>query len=55
VHVGPVLRLMRSRPDVEILEAMPRYYPRWCRFVLRIPLVRELVTWNLLVIARRVA
>jgi len=55
LHVGPVLRLMRSRPDVEILDAMPRYYPRWCRFVLRIPLVRELVTWNLLVIARRSA
>lgn len=53
VHIGQVLRLMRSRPDVEILDAMPRYYPRWCRFVLRIPLVRELVTWNLLVIVRR--
>jgi SAM-dependent methyltransferase len=55
VHVGPVLRLMRSRPDVEILDAMPRYYPRWCRFAVRIPLVRELVTWNLLVVARRTA
>jgi SAM-dependent methyltransferase len=55
VHIGPVLRLMRSRPDVEILDAMPRYYPRWCRFVLRIPAVRELVTWNLLLIVRRSA
>jgi SAM-dependent methyltransferase len=53
VHIGPVLRLMRSRPDVEILDAMPRYYPRWCRLVLRLPLVREFVTWNLLIIARR--
>ena len=53
VHIGPVLRLMRSRPEVEILDAMPRYYPRWCRFVLRIPVVRELVTWNLLLIVRR--
>jgi SAM-dependent methyltransferase len=52
VHIGPVLRLMRTRSDVEVLEAMPRYYPRWCRFVLRIPLVREFVTWNLLLIMR---
>jgi SAM-dependent methyltransferase len=55
VHVGPVLRLMRSRSDVQIVEALPRYYPRWCRFVLRIPLVREVATWNLLLIVRRSA
>jgi len=53
VHIGPILRLMRSRPEIEILDAMPRYYPRWCTFVLRIPVVRELATWNLLMIVRR--
>jgi SAM-dependent methyltransferase len=55
VHVGPILRLMRSRSDVAILAALPRYYPRWCRVVLRIPLLREITTWNLLVIVRRKA
>ncbi len=53
VHVGPVLRMMRSRSDIQILDALPRYYPRWCRFVLRLPLLREFVTWNLLLIVRR--
>jgi SAM-dependent methyltransferase len=53
VHIGPILRLMRSRPEIEIIDAMPRYYPRWCAFVLRIPVVRELATWNLLMIVRR--
>ena len=53
IHVGPVLRQTRSRPEVEILDAQPRYYPRWCRFIVHIPLVRELVTWNLLLIMRR--
>jgi SAM-dependent methyltransferase len=53
VHVGPILRLMRSRQDIDIVEALPRYYPRWCKFVLRLPWVRELVTWNLLLIIRR--
>src|SRR5580658_3752305 len=37
LHVGPTLRLLRSRDDVEILDALPRYYPRWCRPLVRIP------------------
>jgi SAM-dependent methyltransferase len=53
VHVGPILRHMRSRNDVELIDALPRYYPRWCKIVLRVPVARELVTWNLLLIARR--
>jgi SAM-dependent methyltransferase len=53
VHVGPILQLMRSRSDIEIVDALPRYYPRWCKPILRLPWVRELVTWNLLLIMRR--
>jgi hypothetical protein len=53
VHVGPILKLMRTRRDLELLEARPRYYPRWCAFVLWLPGFRELATWNLLLIARR--
>jgi SAM-dependent methyltransferase len=55
VHVGPILRLMRSRSDIEIVDELPRYYPRWCKPILRLPGVRELVTWNLLLIMRRKA
>jgi SAM-dependent methyltransferase len=54
VHVGPVLRAMRARADVEIVEARPRYYPRWCRLLVRLPVLREVVTWNLMLIMRRV-
>jgi SAM-dependent methyltransferase len=53
VHIGPTLRLMRSRTDVELIDALPRYYPRWCKVVVRVPWLRELATWNLLLIARR--
>lgn len=52
-HVGPVLRLARRRPDVEILEAVPRYYPDWLGWIVRVPGVRELATWNLLLVMRR--
>jgi len=53
VHVGAMLRLMRSRGDVGIVEALPRYYPRWCQAIVRIPVLREIATWNLVLILRR--
>jgi SAM-dependent methyltransferase len=53
VHVGSMLRQVRSRPDVAILDALPRYYPRWSRHLLRVPGVREVATWNLLLVLRR--
>jgi SAM-dependent methyltransferase len=53
LHIGPTLRQLRSRPDVELLDALPRYYPRWCRVLLRVPGLREFATWNLLLILRR--
>ena len=54
VHVGEVLRLMRSRQDVRIVDALPRYYPRWCKVIVRIPVLREIATWNLVLILRRI-
>lgn len=53
VHIGPVLKMMRNRRDVEVLSARPRYYPGWCRMLLYIPGLREIATWNLLLIMRR--
>jgi SAM-dependent methyltransferase len=54
VHIGPVLRALRARPDVSIVEAGPRYYPRWCRPLIWLPGLREVATWNLMLILRRV-
>lgn len=54
-HVGPTLRLIRARSDVQLIDARPRYYPRCCRVVLRVPVLRELLTWNLLLVMRRKA
>lgn len=51
--VGSMLSLARRRADVTIAEARPRYYPRWCRFLLALPGLRELLTWNLLLMLRR--
>lgn len=54
LHVGSTLRLMRARSDIRIVDALPRYYPRWCKPIVAIPGLREIVTWNLLLILRRV-
>jgi SAM-dependent methyltransferase len=53
LHVGPMLRLIRSLDGIEIVDARPRYYPRWCRAVVRVPWLREVLTWNLLLVLRR--
>jgi SAM-dependent methyltransferase len=47
------LRWARSRPDLEILEERPRYLPPWGRHLLRVPGVREVVTWNLWQVLRK--
>jgi SAM-dependent methyltransferase len=55
LRAGRVLALVRRRVDVAVVEGRPRYYPRWCTFLIHLPGLRELLTWNLLVILRRTA
>ena len=52
VSAGRVLHWARNRDDVEIVAALPRYHPRWAWWVVRIPGVREVVTWNLALVLR---
>ena len=53
VHVGPTLRWIRHWSAVEVLEAGPRYHPWWCDWIVDVPGLREVATWNLLLILRR--
>jgi SAM-dependent methyltransferase len=52
VHIGPTLRFLRSRPALEVERVEPRYWPR-LRFIVAIPGVRELLTWNCVVRLRK--
>ena len=52
VHVGPTIRLVEARPQLEILGTEPRYWPRLA-FLTRIPGLRELVTWNCVIRVRK--
>ncbi len=44
-YVGRMLRLVEGRPGLRIERVEPRYWPRLA-FVTRVPLVREVLTWN---------
>jgi len=52
VSAARVLRWARRRPDVELVAALPRYHPWWAWWVVRIPGVREIATWNLALVLR---
>ncbi|MGH9299393.1 MAG: SAM-dependent methyltransferase, partial [Acidimicrobiales bacterium] len=53
MHVGRTLRYVRSHPDLDLLEASPRYLPRFARGIVRVPWLREVATWNLELLVRR--
>ena len=53
VSVAFGLRWARRQPARLLIEARPRYYPRWTRILLRVPGLREIATWNLLLVLRR--
>lgn len=52
-HVGTSLRMARDHPAVDIVDALPRYYPDWLHWLVAVPVVREVATWNLLLVLRR--
>jgi len=54
LHVSDALAWARSHPHADLLAARPRYLPEWCRGVLAVPGLREIVTWNLAIVMRRV-
>ncbi len=54
VSVADGLSWARSQPGTQLLSARPRYYPGWAAGVVRVPGLREVATWNLLLVLRRV-
>jgi len=43
----------RRQQAGEVLDVIPRYNPRWSYWMTRVPLLRELVTWNLVIVVRK--
>jgi SAM-dependent methyltransferase len=53
VTVAAGLTWARSQRHAEVVAVLPRYNPRWSWWLLHVPVVREVVTWNLVVVLRK--
>jgi SAM-dependent methyltransferase len=53
LKVRTVMKLLEAREDVELIAAEPRYLPRWMSFIIKVPVVREVVTWNLVTLLEK--
>ena len=51
--VADLLRWSRSVDDLTAVRVFPRYHPWWAGWVVRVPVLRELLTWNVVLVARR--
>jgi SAM-dependent methyltransferase len=45
VHIGSTLRLIQGLNAFEIEEVVPRYWP-WAAWITKVPVLREVITWN---------
>jgi SAM-dependent methyltransferase len=53
VTVRDGLAWARRQTQGDVVAVIPRYNPWWSRWLLRVPLLREVVTWNLVIVLRR--
>ncbi|MCW2503691.1 MAG: Methyltransferase protein [Actinomycetia bacterium] len=53
ITAGRMIRWAKTCADAEVVAIQPRYHPSWARFVVRIPGLRELAVWNLVLVLRR--
>jgi SAM-dependent methyltransferase len=53
VTVTDGLRWSRTQQQGEVLDVTARYNPRWAHLLLHIPILREVTTWNLVLVLRR--
>lgn len=51
--VGAAIRWGKVTPLAELQEVYPRYHPSWARWIVRIPGVREIASWNLVMVLRK--
>jgi SAM-dependent methyltransferase len=52
-NIGAVLAKLRNNSEIEIQSLAPRYYPEFA-WIMRIPVLREFLTWNSAVLLKRI-
>ena len=53
VTVRDGLRWARTQTEADVVDLLPRYNPWWSHWLLRVPVLREVVTWNLVLVLRK--
>ncbi|HEU5475405.1 MAG TPA: class I SAM-dependent methyltransferase [Actinophytocola sp.] len=53
ISVGSALRWANNCGSARLIRALPRYHPWWATWVVRIPVLREFVSWNLVMVLRK--
>ena len=53
LSISDVLEWCHNERGLEVLDVYPRYYPRWTKPIVHIPGVREVLTWNVVIVMRR--
>lgn len=51
--VAAALAWARTARDAEVVDVLPRYHPSWARWIVRVPVAREVLSWNLAMVLRR--
>lgn len=51
--VGAAIRWGKATPLAGLQEVYPRYHPSWAGWIVRVPGVREIASWNLVMILRK--
>jgi hypothetical protein len=51
--VGAALRWGRKTSSATVVRALPRYHPWWAVWIVRVPILREIASWNLVLVLRR--
>ncbi|MGY1771207.1 class I SAM-dependent methyltransferase [Blastococcus sp. SYSU D00813] len=53
VSAGGAVRWARACADADLLAVFPRYHPWWAAWVARVPGLREVVSWNVVLVLRK--
>jgi SAM-dependent methyltransferase len=47
------IRWARRSDTVKIIDLLPRYHPWWAQWVIHVPVAREILSWNVVLVLRR--
>ena len=53
VSVAAAIRWALRQAEADVVDIVPRYLPAWAKPVVRIPVLREFLTWNLVLVLRK--